>query len=45
MGNTGRATSFFDMNEDRNIARGLVKVLLDAKQGVPDWLGGMARGW
>ena len=41
VGNTGRATSFFDSNTDGGIARGLVKVLTDAKQPVPDWLGRM----
>ena len=42
MGNTGRATSFFDFNTDGGIASDLVKMLMDAKQPVPDWLGGPA---
>eukprot|EP00092_Neocalanus_flemingeri_P012470 GFUD01013443.1.p1 GENE.GFUD01013443.1~~GFUD01013443.1.p1 ORF type:complete len:451 (-),score=91.63 GFUD01013443.1:56-1408(-) len=46
VGNTGRATSFFDSREDGAISRPLVKVLTEAGQMVPDWLG-MARsgGW
>jgi len=44
VGNEGRATSFFDSREDLSIARGLVKVLGDAKQIVPDWLAAMGRG-
>ncbi|KAM4707171.1 putative ATP-dependent RNA helicase DDX4 [Discoglossus pictus] len=39
-GNTGKAISFFDRNdnEDIGIARSLVKVLSDAHQEVPAWL-------
>merc|ERR1712233_263529 len=45
VGNTGRATSFFDYHEDGAIARSLVRVLTDAGQMVPDWLGmGKSRG-
>ena len=44
MGNTGRATSFYDSRDDGNIARPLVKVLTDAGQMVLDWLGGQIRG-
>jgi len=44
VGNTGRATSFYDSRDDGNIARHLVKVLTDAGQMVPDWLGGQVRG-
>ena len=43
VGNTGRATSFFDQHEDGAVARPLVRILTDAGQMVPDWLG-MARG-
>ena len=43
VGNTGRATSFFDQHEDGAIARPLVRILTDAGQMVPDWLG-MSRG-
>ena len=39
VGNTGRATSFFDMSADSGIAQPLTKVLVDAGQMVPDWLG------
>jgi len=39
VGNTGRATSFYDQNEDGAIARPLVGVLTDAGQMVPEWLG------
>jgi len=42
VGNTGRATSFFDFNTDGGIVADLVKMLTDAKQPVPDWLGGSA---
>jgi hypothetical protein len=34
VGNTGRATSFFDSGTDGGIARGLLKVLQDAGQQV-----------
>jgi len=44
VGNTGRATSFYDHNDDGAIARNLVKVLTDAGQMVPDWLGGRGGG-
>jgi len=40
VGNTGRATSFFDFNSDRDIVQPLVKILTDANQAVPDWLAG-----
>jgi len=44
VGNTGRATSFFDERENAALARPLVKVLTDVKQPVPDWLAGHSRG-
>merc|ERR1712013_786042 len=44
VGNTGRATSFFDERENAGLARPLVKVLTDVKQPVPDWLAGQSRG-
>jgi len=44
VGNLGRATSFFDPREDSGVVRPLVQVLVDAKQPVPDWLGGGHRG-
>ena len=44
VGNTGRATSFIDVHEDHNIAGLLVKVLVDAGQMVPEWLGSGRRG-
>ena len=44
VGNTGRATSFIDVHEDHNIAGPLVKVLVDAGQMVPEWLGSGRRG-
>nr|QTO31349.1 vasa [Cynops cyanurus] len=39
-GNVGKAITFFDSddNEDRTVARSLVKVLSDAQQEVPAWL-------
>jgi len=46
VGNTGRATSFFDSRDDGAVARPLVKVLTEAGQMVPDWLGsGRMGGW
>ena len=46
VGNTGRATSFFDLEKDRGIVRDLIRVLSDANQEVPDWLaGGGGRGF
>ena len=44
VGNTGRATSFIDVHEDHNISGLLVKVLVDAGQMVPEWLGSGRRG-
>merc|ERR1712013_910220 len=44
VGNTGRATSFFDERENAALARPLVKVLTDVKQPVPEWLAGQSRG-
>ena len=43
MGNTGRATSFFNIRLDSGISRDLTRVLTDAKQAVPEWLGGGGR--
>jgi len=43
-GNTGRATSFVDFNTDGDIVRDLIPILNDAKQPVPDWLGGGGMG-
>ncbi|XP_066929769.1 uncharacterized protein [Clytia hemisphaerica] len=37
IGNKGKATSFFDVNRDGNLARPLVKYLSEAEQEVPDW--------
>ena len=38
MGNTGRATSFYDSDADGAISRDLVKILADAQQEIPAWL-------
>ncbi len=38
MGNTGRATSLFNSEEDGPLARDLVHILKDAQQEVPGWL-------
>ena len=38
VGNTGRATSYWDWNTDGGIQRDLVNILSDAKQPIPDWL-------
>jgi len=48
LGNTGKATSFFDPSraEDQGLAQFLTKILSDANQEVPDFLagGGMSGG-
>ena len=43
-GNTGKAISFFDTenDEDRKLARFLVRTLMQANQMVPDWLNSIA---
>nr|AJW77403.1 vasa [Alitta virens] len=45
-GNLGKATSFFDPdeNQDKDLARSLVKTLADAQQEVPPWLEEIAEG-
>nr|CAJ15139.1 vasa homlogue [Platynereis dumerilii] len=45
-GNLGKATSFFDpdVNQDKELARSLVKTLGDAQQVVPPWLEEIAEG-
>nr|XP_009861178.1 DEAD-Box Protein isoform X3 [Ciona intestinalis]BAA36710.1 DEAD-Box Protein [Ciona intestinalis] len=42
-GNLGRATTFFDNKKDANLARSLVKILSEAQQEVPGWLGECAE--
>lgn len=42
-GNVGKATSFFNPDSDRDLARPLVKVLADAQQEVPSWLEEMSE--
>jgi len=44
IGHQGKATSFFQRGKDDKIARGLVKVLSDASQEVPEWLEEIAEG-
>jgi len=46
LGNTGKATSFFDpgRSEDQGIAPSLAKILSDAQQEVPDFLSGGCAG-
>ncbi|XP_031562414.1 ATP-dependent RNA helicase DED1-like [Actinia tenebrosa] len=44
IGNKGKSTSFFLRGRDDKIARGLVKVLSDASQEVPEWLESIAEG-
>lgn len=44
VGNYGRATSFFDEDHDRNLAGALAKILSQAKQEIPDWLGSYSHG-
>jgi probable ATP-dependent RNA helicase DDX4 len=43
LGNTGRATSFYDIVEDSRLAADLVHVLADAQQTVLSWLADEAR--
>jgi DEAD box ATP-dependent RNA helicase len=38
VGNIGKATSFYDPQQDRPLSSYLVKILNDASQIVPDWL-------
>jgi probable ATP-dependent RNA helicase DDX4 len=38
MGNTGRATSFYDSGDNGSISKDLVKILKDAGQEVPEWM-------
>ena len=45
MGNTGRATSFFNFKFDRGIVHDLTRVVTDAKQAVPEWLGAGGRAY
>ena len=40
VGNTGRASSFWDHRDDGAIARELINILTEAKQPVPDWMAG-----
>lgn len=44
VGNSGRATSFFDSSFDSAVAPNLVRILKQANQPVPDWLENAARG-
>jgi len=43
LGNTGRATSFYDSQQDSGLAADLVRVLADSHQNVPNWLEDEAR--
>merc|ERR1719402_583599 len=38
VGNTGKASSFYDGDEDSGVAGDIVKILADCGQTVPDWL-------
>lgn len=38
VGNSGRASSFYDSSSDASLAKDLIKILTDCKQPVPDWL-------
>ncbi|CAG0898823.1 unnamed protein product [Cyprideis torosa] len=44
VGNTGKATSFFDPGNDSQLAAPLLKILSSAQQDVPDWLPPLASG-
>lgn len=39
VGNRGKSTSFYDPDNDSGLAEALAKILLDAKQPVPEFLG------
>ncbi|XP_043481590.1 ATP-dependent RNA helicase vasa-like isoform X1 [Leptopilina heterotoma] len=45
VGNKGRATSFYNHEKDSPLAEALVKILRQAGQPVPDFLGGSGRGY
>ena len=38
VGNVGKATSFYDPEQDGEVAGKLVKLLADAGVAIPDWL-------
>jgi probable ATP-dependent RNA helicase DDX4 len=44
-GNIGKSISFFDptSDKDRKLARGLVRILMQAKKDIPDWLNSIAE--
>lgn len=44
VGNRGKATSFFDSENDSALAADLVKILNQAGQDVPDWLDSSSYG-
>lgn len=37
-GNVGKSTAFFNMHQDKGIAKELYEILAEAKQAVPEWL-------
>merc|ERR1712241_583255 len=45
VGNTGKATTFFDPGHDSGVAGDLTKILSDAGQEVPDFLGSDMSGF
>ena len=42
-GNTGKSITFFEQENDKNLAIPLVRMLGEAKQAVPRWLEGIAK--
>lgn len=44
VGNSGRATSFFDDRDDTNLAGALCTILTQAQQPIPEWLGSKSHG-
>ncbi len=44
VGNTGKATSFFDPGQDGALAGDLKKILADAQQEVPDFIAACTGG-
>lgn len=44
VGNRGRATSFFDGDQDGSLAADLIKILQQANQDIPEWLNSGSYG-
>lgn len=44
VGNRGKATSFFDPDQDQNLVSDLVRILTQTKQPIPDFFSGVSTG-